>query len=88
MSKRPVTLSPGCHIATLQTARTKRCSSCRHDKPADTDNFQRDRHSRDGLTHRCKSCRSAARIAAYWADPVKARRQNGRFYPKRQSEGA
>jgi uncharacterized protein with PIN domain len=50
-------------------ARTKRCSRCKEEKPADTDHFQRDNYRADGLTYACKACRSAARIARYWNAP-------------------
>jgi hypothetical protein len=67
---------------------TKRCSRCKEEKPADTDHFQRDRHNHDGLTYACKACRSAVRIARYWRDPEKARRQAGHQYARRRASAA
>jgi len=43
----------------------KRCPQCQSELPANTENFQRDKHSSDGLTGWCKPCRSTGRKASY-----------------------
>ena len=37
----------------------KKCSNCGKDKPATTDNFQRDRYAKGGFRSRCKECQNS-----------------------------
>ncbi len=37
----------------------KRCQTCGREKAANSEQFARDRHERDGLTRSCRECRRA-----------------------------
>lgn len=41
----------------------KRCSNCKESKILSTDNFPRNKSSRDGFSHWCKMCHSSHRKA-------------------------
>ena len=62
----------------------KFCPRCEGIYPQTAEFFQRDRHTADGLTSWCKSCRSEGRKASYWANPELGRQRTGPAYRKRR----